>query len=112
MVRVDAGEGAAMMTGDIGARGVAGIEDEDLEGVVVMELPHHGSVSGSASALRSFVERVDPSVVLQSTGPERVDGRWEEWKQGRDWYVSAVRGGAWVEVSVDGGVRSGWAVGE
>ncbi len=111
-VRTSAGYRAVLMTGDIGARGVEGIDDEDLVGVVVMELPHHGSVSGSASALRAFVERVDPSVVLQSTGRERVDGRWEEWKQGRAWYASAVRGGVWVEVSVNGGVRSGWVVEE
>ncbi len=111
-VRTSAGYRAVLMTGDIGARGVAGIDDEGLEGVVVMELPHHGSVSGSARVLQEFVERVDPSVVLQSTGPERVDGRWEEWKRGRAWYASAVRGGVWVELKADGRVRSGWVVGE
>jgi competence protein ComEC len=109
VVRFDAGEGAVLMTGDIGARGVAGIDDGDLEGVVVMELPHHGSVSGSASALRSFVELVNPGVVLQSTGPERVDGRWEDWKIGRAWYASAEGGGAWVQVGSDGSLWSGWA---
>lgn len=110
VVRVDAGAGAVLMTGDIGARGVEGIDDGVMEGVAVMELPHHGSVSGSASALRSFVERADPGVVLQSTGPERVDGRWEDWKAGRAWYASAERGGAWVEIGMGGTVRSGWVV--
>lgn len=109
-IRTSAGHRAVLMTGDIGARGVEGIDGGVMEGVVVMELPHHGSVSGSASALRSFVERVDPDVVLQSTGPERVDGRWEDWKVGRAWYASAERGGAWVEIGIDGAVRSGWAV--
>jgi competence protein ComEC len=111
-VRADVGVGGVLMTGDIGARGVEEIDDAELEGVVVMELPHHGSVSGDAGALRGFVERVDPVVVLQSTGPERVDGRWEDWRRGRAWYASAEHGGAWVEIGIDGRVRSGWSVGE
>jgi len=53
---------------------------------------------------------------LQSTGGERVDGRWDELKDGRGWYASGgvgkEGGGAWVEIGRDGVVESGWVVGK
>ena len=115
------GARAVLMTGDVAGVGIGMIGDDDLEGVVVMELPHHGSMNAS---VRGLVERVDPAVVLQSTGGERVDGRWLEFHTGRRWYASGAGGvggggtgggtggGAWVEVGRDGVVRSGWSVGE
>ncbi|MGJ8636891.1 MAG: ComEC/Rec2 family competence protein [Phycisphaerales bacterium] len=109
-------ERAVLMTGDIGGAGMGAIDEADLEGVVVMELPHHGSISGSSGgssggAARGFVARVDPEVVLQSTGIGRVDGRWDQMRDGRAWFASAVGGGAWVEIGGDGVVESGWSVG-
>tara|TARA_R110002111_G_scaffold76309_1_gene120940 strand:+ start:53 stop:1222 length:1170 start_codon:yes stop_codon:yes gene_type:complete len=106
------GARAVLMTGDVAGVGIGMIGDEDLRDVVVMELPHHGSMNAS---VRGLVERVDPAVVLQSTGGERVDGRWLDFRDGRRWYASGadgVGGGAWVEVGRDGVVRSGWSVGE
>ncbi|MBO6513772.1 MAG: hypothetical protein JJ974_07405, partial [Phycisphaerales bacterium] len=109
----EGGDRGVLWRGAWGGGGWGGIDDGDLEGVVVMELPHHGSVSGSnRGSARGFVERVDPSVVLQSTGMGRVDGRWDAYRGSRAWYASAVGGGAWVEIGLDGAVGSGWSVGE
>jgi len=110
-VETEAGELAVLFTGDIAAGGIGGLADEDLEGVVVLELPHHGSMS---SAVRGFVEFVNPAVVLQSTGIERVDGRWVRLRSGRDWYASGGEkgGGAWAEIYRSGEVLSGWAIKE
>ena len=105
------GARAVLMTGDVAGVGIGMIGDEDLNGVVVMELPHHGSMNAS---VRGLVERVDPAVVLQSTGGERVDGRWRGMQEGRLWYASGadggVGGGAWVEIGKDGIIQSGWSV--
>jgi len=110
-VETEAGELAVLFTGDVDEGGIGGLVEEDFEGVVVLELPHHGSMN---SAVRGFVGLVDPAVVLQSTGPERVDGRWEFLHKGRSWYASGGvdGGGAWAQVLGSGEVLSGWAVGE
>jgi|GEM_PF-4851162 len=108
-VETEAGERAVLFTGDIAAGGIAGLGGEDLDGVVVMELPHHGSMN---SAVRGLMESVDPAVVLQSTGHERVDGRWGFMQAGRSWYASGGEdgGGAWAEILGSGEVLSGWVM--
>ena len=106
---------AVLMTGDIDGAGIGMIGDEAFDGVVAMELPHHGSMNAS---VRGLVERVDPAVVLQSTGGERVDGRWSSLHVGRRWYASGAEdgggagGGAWVQIGMDGAVASGWSARE
>jgi hypothetical protein len=55
----------------------------------------------------SFVQRLNPSVVLQSTGPQRVgDHRWDIAKAGREWHVTATDGACWAAVGRDGAIRS------
>lgn len=75
----------------------------------VIELPHHGSARERAYR---FLSSVGPSVVLQSTGPSRLDDpRWGHVRGGRAWYATAERGGAWASIDRDGAVSHGWAVG-
>lgn len=74
----------------------------------IMELPHHGSAKSDAI---EFVNQINPSVVLQSTGPSRLnDQRWDHVRNQRVWYATALRGGAWVAISKDGTITHGWAV--
>lgn len=64
-----------LLTGDVGSDALARIERATLPIVDALELPHHGSPEPAAMRL---VERVSPRVVLQSTGPSRVDDpRWD-----------------------------------
>lgn len=122
-VTTDAGERAALMTGDIGREAIAVLmesaadrpsgnaanENENApalwDGVSVLELPHHGSVNEAAM---EFVREVSPAVVLQSTGPRRARRReWEAVRGESAWWVTARDGAASAEVLRDGGVRSG-----
>lgn len=79
--------------------------DEDLHAGVI-ELPHHGSAHEAAY---EFVAHVDPSVVLQSTGPKRVDDpRWDAVRTGRTWLVTQRHGMSSVSLLPDGSIRA-WA---
>lgn len=102
----EGGERRVLFSGDIQREAIASLMgagvDLDCE---VLELPHHGSVHPVAL---EFVDRVDPSVVLQSTGPSRVlDIRWNAQRAGRAWFTTALDGAAWAEIRRDGSVRSG-----
>ena len=72
---------------------------------VIAEAPHHGSaVSGSGE----FLLRLDPDVVLQSTGRSRLDDpRLDEARTGRDWLVTARDGAIWAQIRSDGSVETG-----
>jgi len=73
----------------------------------IIELPHHGSAKPGAMG---FVDQLNPAIVLQSTGPSRLDDpRWEATRAGRIWYATASRGGIWVRVYRNGSVTHGWA---
>ena len=111
-VRVDEGPmRTVVLTGDI--------ERQAMEAIVrthpelradIIELPHHGSTKPGAFA---FVAALDPSIVLQSTGPGRLDDpRWDAVRKGRIWYTTADRGGAWVKIMPDGELKHGWAQGQ
>lgn len=71
----------------------------------IAEAPHHGSaVTGSGG----FLLRVDPRLVLQSTGPSRLDDpRLDDARAGRAWLVTARDGALWATVGRDGEVRGG-----
>jgi len=72
---------------------------------IVLELPHHGSAHRRSI---EWVDELSPRVVLQSTGPRRAnDPRWAAAKEGKRWYTTAISGAAWVEIGMDGGIRSG-----
>ena len=71
----------------------------------IMEAPHHGSAKDPAF---EFVARLDPSVVLQSTGMSRAgDARWDTIRAGRRWHTTATDGAAWAEIWRDGTVATG-----
>ncbi|MCL4741269.1 MAG: ComEC/Rec2 family competence protein [Phycisphaerales bacterium] len=96
----------ALLTGDAGPAALAALlaPDADLR-ADVLELPHHGSHNPQARAL---VAASNPAVVLQSTGPSRVDDpRWAAERAGRAWLVTAAHGASWAELRRDGTVRSG-----
>ncbi|MBC7770922.1 MAG: ComEC/Rec2 family competence protein [Pyrinomonadaceae bacterium] len=71
----------------------------------ILELPHHGSFNHESVAL---VSALDPTVVLQSTGPRRAgDPRWDVAREGRTWLTTAIDGAAWVEIQRHGAIRQG-----
>ena len=71
-----------------------------------VELPHHGSARDAAYP---FMDWLDAGVVLQSTGPSRMDDeRWIDQRHGRAWYTSSSQGAAWVSLEQDGSIRHGW----
>ena len=72
----------------------------------VIELPHHGSAREKAYG---FVDWLNPSLVLQSSGPSRLDDpRWAEQRGARVWRCTAERGAAWATIDKDGQISSGW----
>lgn len=105
-VPTEGGERVAMFCGDIQREAMAALMTPDAElRAHVLELPHHGSVHATSL---DFVARVDPGLVLQSTGPSRAgDIRWNELRQGRRWWMTAEDGAAWVEIGSDGAITSG-----
>lgn len=123
MVRVPtrAGERRALLTGDIQRFAMERVLELGLPeakdraangrapaaqgpGVHVLELPHHGSHQPTAEM---FLERVDPALVIQSTGPARLrDERWERVRAGREWLVTARDGAIGVRVARDGSIHA------
>ena len=92
-----------LFTGDIETEAMAALieggADLRADGA---EAPHHGSARPAAY---DFVMRVDPAVVVQSTGPRRLgDERWESVKRGRSWRTTAAEGAATIEFRGDGSV--------
>ena len=96
-----AGPRRLLLTGDIQREAIVTLmEDRPDLRAEVMEAPHHGSAEPSAF---EFVRLVDPALVIQSTGPRRLDDpRWAEARAGRTWLATAAVG--WVSAEVD---RSG-----
>jgi competence protein ComEC len=71
----------------------------------ILELPHHGAYIEPAV---EFLHLVNPTYVLQSTGPRRAaDTRWNPHMDGRTWYCTPRSGAAWIEIAPDGMIRSG-----
>ena len=70
----------------------------------IVEVPHHGSARSFAYP---FMEALDPSVLLQSTGPSRVmDDRWDDVREGRQWWTTATDGAVSIIIDTDGKIRS------
>lgn len=114
-IEVDTREGprAALLCGDIQQLPMLTLLERapDALKASILELPHHGSWQPTAPL---FVDHVDPTVVLQSTGRRRVDdARWSPWrsrigeKPGGAWLITARDGAAWAELRRDGSVRHG-----
>ncbi len=76
-----------------------------LRGITLMELPHHGSFLPMSAAL---VDRVDPLIVVQSTGARRLTrDKWGELLASRERLVTANDRASAVEWMDDGSVIIG-----
>lgn len=87
-----------LLTGDAQGKAIEFIRlhHPDLRADVA-EAPHHGSASCAATV--EWLTALGPSVVMQSTGPGRVDEPgWAELRRRSAWLVTARDGAAWVEV--------------
>lgn len=114
-VPTEAGERSALLTGDIQRVAMVSVMSAEAVGggaigADILELPHHGSYHEVAGP---FVEAVGARVILQSTGPSRLDDpRWSSVRaglgaRGGSWLVTARHGAAWSEIRRDGSVRAG-----
>ncbi|HVZ94109.1 MAG TPA: ComEC/Rec2 family competence protein [Phycisphaerales bacterium] len=104
-VPTESGERRVLLCGDIQDRAIELLEESGaLTRPDVMEAPHHGSARPAAI---DFVERLDPPVVVQSTGPRRAnDDRWEDVREGRTWWCTAVDGAVTVEIGKSGEITT------
>lgn len=108
---------AILLTGDAGPLALGALLHPDararLPRSLVLELPHHGSFNPQAEEL---VRLLDPALILQSTGPRRLNNpAWESVRrtlQGvRPWMITAHDGAIWVDFSRDGTLRRGSVLG-
>ncbi len=95
-----------LLTGDVQDEAMAMLMTSGIDlAADVIELPHHGSAREAAYA---FVERVNPGVVLQSTGAQRVgDPRWDRVRAGRLWLETPRFGAVRADLRTDGTVEAG-----
>lgn len=100
------GERVAMLFGDLEPVGMRGLlEREPGLRADIVEAPHHGSFRPGAVA---FLREIAPRVVVQSTGPSRLnDDRWDDAKRGREWWITARDGAITTSVLDDGSIVSG-----
>jgi competence protein ComEC len=109
MLRVEAGGADAsrvvMLTGDAGREALADLmEREPSLRADVIEAPHHGSHNEVAEA---FVRGLSPRVVVQSTGPRRLDDpRWAEVRAQTLWLATPRYGAVSVTVYEDGEITT------
>lgn len=98
-----------LMTGDISREAAPSILPETPEAAArlkadVLELPHHGAFLESKAEL---VRVVNPSVVVQSTGPARArDQRWQPLRDDRRWFVTARDGEITTILHSDGTIET------
>lgn len=106
-IPTDSGERIVLFTGDIEREAMRGMlaKYPELQADII-EAPHHGSAANPDAF--GFVRQIDPRIVIQSTGPSRIDDpRWNETRAGRTWLVTARDGAISVEVTRDGTIRTG-----
>ncbi len=105
-VDTDAGARSLLMLGDIEPAGMeAMLVHSGALRADIVEAPHHGSARPGAIA---FVKALEPSVVVQSTGPQRLgDERWDGVKARAAWWTTAADGSVHAEVRRDGMIVSG-----
>ncbi len=108
VVRIDAGALSLLMTGDLARRGcplVLSSGKAMLEGIHVLELPHHGSFQPAAAAL---VEHIDAPIILQSTGQQRwLNDRWGQLLSRAQRMVTARDSACAVLLDHSGAVHTG-----
>jgi len=99
--RTNAGDRTLLLTGDIQRETLVDLMTDlpDLR-ADLLEAPHHGSATVQAF---EFVKQIDPTLVVQSTGPRRLnDERWNEARQGRQWLSTAAHGAVSAWFTRDG----------
>ncbi len=96
-----------LLTGDVEDGAIARLKESwpSLRPAAA-EVPHHGSARpASIEWLGGWLQ---PRIVLQSSGPRRLDdARWEEVRASRTWYCTARDGAVFVEFLAGGDVRHG-----
>lgn len=97
-----------LFTGDIQAVAMKQLErafDEEALHAEMIELPHHGGWSDDAV---HFVEVVNPKIILQSAGSDRLrNDRWSNVLGGRERWVTAVDGATTCTINADGTIDVG-----
>lgn len=101
----DAGVRTVLLLGDLEEEGLDALTDaHPALHADVIEAPHHGSARDFAV---EFVLRMDPDVVLQSTGPTRVDHPiWAPVRERARWLTTATGGAIGVEILRDGTIET------
>jgi competence protein ComEC len=96
---------ALMLLGDIEPAGIeAMLRTSGALRADIVEAPHHGSARPGSIA---FVDSLMPSVVVQSTGPQRLgDERWDGVKAHALWWTTASDGAVFAEIRRDGSIVS------
>ena len=98
------GQRTLLLTGDIedgAVRALRGAYPELRADIV--EAPHHGSNNEEAAA---FVASLRPEVVVQSTGPTRIDlPAWRAVRSASEWWCTALDGSVRVVIKTDGTIE-------
>lgn len=94
-----------LLTGDMGPEAIDTMLGSTLlPAVDIFELPHHGSFNVAAQRL---IAALQPRIVLQSTGPRRLDDpRWADSRDIGTWLVTARNGAIDVKIGRDGTLRT------
>ena len=90
-----------LLNGDIGPAAIEALTTStSLPPLDAAELPHHGSYNPQSEAM---ITQLSPRIVLQSTGPKRLDDpRWDVARANRTWLVTARDGAISLEIRRDG----------
>lgn len=103
VVRIEIAGRRVLMCGDIQRDAIAHLLRIDAADDLiadVIELPHHGGYSDVAP---KFIERIDPAIVMQSTGWTRWSrDQWAAALVEKERLVTARDGACWVEIRPNG----------
>jgi competence protein ComEC len=97
IIHAEGEQGRVLVCGDVESEAISRVlaREPDLQ-AEVMELPHHGSWGAEP---RAFLESVNPSIVVQSTGRARLAfDRWGPLMDGRERIITARDGAVVVRV--------------
>ncbi len=103
-VATDAPQPTLLLTGDAEGSALAAIERFDFApGPIVADAPHHGAEN--ADALDTMLA-LEPIVVIQSTGPRRVNNElWQPLRERTTWLTTATDGAITVRFHRDGSIE-------
>ncbi len=107
VIHISIGDRRILLTGDIQKDAISWLLDNETVDSLhadILELPHHGSWSDTAA---TFVEIVNPDIVLQSTGPTRLyNDRWQIPLLGRRRFMTPVHGATTITIHEDGSLEA------